>query len=275
MKVLLVEDNPGDARLLREMFREDVSFSATVTHVETMSAVEAYLAGHGVDIILLDLGLPDAQGLGALRRAHAAAPHVPLLVLTGLDDELLAVQALQEGAQDYLVRGQIETRGLLRAMRYAIARNVMEVKINDDVTELKRLGRQLEQAREAADDANQAKSRFLAGITHELRTPLHGILGYAELLSLEGGLNPTQSERLDAMMVAGQYLLGTINAVLDMSQIEVDQMELRPVEIELPSFVRTCLNVVRPAAEAKGLALGLVPTNPLRLSRIPHGCGRC
>ena len=78
------------------------------------------------DIILLDLGLPDAQGLGAVRRARAAAPRVPLVVLTGLDDESLAAQALQEGAQDYLVKGQIETRGLLRALRYAVERKIME-----------------------------------------------------------------------------------------------------------------------------------------------------
>jgi signal transduction histidine kinase/HPt (histidine-containing phosphotransfer) domain-containing protein len=275
MMVLLVEDNPGDARLLREMFREETSFSATVAHVESMSAVEKYVAAHAVDIILLDLGLPDAQGLEALRRAQAAAPLVPLLVLTGLNDELLAVQALQEGAQDYLIKGQFETHGLLRAMRYAVARNVMEVKMNEDVTELKRLGRQLGQAREVADQANQAKSRFLAGITHELRTPLHGILGYAELLSLEGGLNPTQMQRLDAMMAAGQYLLLTINAVLDMSQIESDRLELRPIDIQLPDLVRTCLDVVRPAAEAKGLSLVLAPAalfrlfvDPMRLQQV-------
>jgi PAS domain-containing protein len=75
---------------------------------------------------LLDLGLPDAQGLEAVRRAHAAAPRVPLVVLTGLDDESLAAQALQKGAQDYLIKGQIETRGLFRALRYAIERKIME-----------------------------------------------------------------------------------------------------------------------------------------------------
>jgi CheY-like chemotaxis protein/HPt (histidine-containing phosphotransfer) domain-containing protein len=98
-----------------------------------------------------------------------------------------------------------------------------------------------------------------------LRTPLHGILGYAELLSLEGGLNPTQLERLNAMMTAGHYLLKTINAVLDMSQIEADQLELHPVEIELPDLIRTCLDIVRPAAEAKRLALKMAPAGPLRL----------
>jgi CheY-like chemotaxis protein len=116
MKVLLlVEDNPGDARLLREMFNEQGAHDTELTHVGSMREAEMYLTEHAVDIILLDLGLPDAQGLGAVRRAHAVAPHIPLVVLTGLDDESLALQSLQEGAQDYLVKGQIDTRGVLRA----------------------------------------------------------------------------------------------------------------------------------------------------------------
>jgi diguanylate cyclase (GGDEF)-like protein/PAS domain S-box-containing protein len=124
--LLLVEDNPGDARLLREMLSEQGPHNTELTHVECMSEAERHLAERVFDIILLDLGLPDAQGLAAVRRAHAAAPHVPLVVLTGLDDDSLAAQALQEGAQDYLIKGQIETRGLLRALRYAIERKIME-----------------------------------------------------------------------------------------------------------------------------------------------------
>ena len=79
-----------------------------------------------VDIIVLDLGLPDAQGMAAVRRTHLAAPHVPLVVLTGLDDELVAAEALQEGAQDYLIKGQIDARGFLRSLRYAVERKVAE-----------------------------------------------------------------------------------------------------------------------------------------------------
>ena len=124
--VLLLEDNPGDARLLREMLNEQGSLNTQVTHLECMSDAEKHLAEHAVDIILLDLGLPDAQGIGAVQRAHAAAPHVPLVVLTGLDDESLAAEALQQGAQDYLIKGQIETRGLLRALRYAVERKIMD-----------------------------------------------------------------------------------------------------------------------------------------------------
>jgi diguanylate cyclase (GGDEF)-like protein/PAS domain S-box-containing protein len=129
-RVLLVEDNPGDARLLREMFNEQDSRTTELTIVQSMGDAEKYLAEDTCDIVLLDLGLPDAQGLAAVRRAHAAAPRVPLVVLTGLDDETLATQALQEGAQDYLLKSQIETygttRGLVRALRYAIERKILE-----------------------------------------------------------------------------------------------------------------------------------------------------
>jgi diguanylate cyclase (GGDEF)-like protein/PAS domain S-box-containing protein len=124
--VLLVEDNPGDARLLREMLREEGPHNVELTQVECMSEAEEHLAAGIVDIILLDLGLPDTQGLEAVRRARAAAPRTPLVVLTGASDESLGTQALQEGAQDYLFKGQIDARGLLRALRYAAERKTMQ-----------------------------------------------------------------------------------------------------------------------------------------------------
>lgn len=92
--LLVVEDNPGDAGPLRQMFNVGDSHNTELTHVANMSDAEKHLAKRPVDIILLDLGLPDAQGLEGVRRAHAAAPNIPLVVLTGLDDESLALQAL-------------------------------------------------------------------------------------------------------------------------------------------------------------------------------------
>lgn len=124
--LLLVEDDPSSARLLLETFRTLGSTHTEVTHVESMRDAEAQLARRPFDIVLLDPGLPDSEGIESVQRAHAAAPRVPLVVLTGRDDESLALEALQAGAQDYLVKGQIHTRGLLRFLRYAVERHAME-----------------------------------------------------------------------------------------------------------------------------------------------------
>ena len=124
--MLLIEDNPGDARLIQEMFKEQGAQNVELKHVENMAEAEKYLAVYPVDIILLDLGLPDVQGLEAVRRTRRAAPGVPLVILSGMDDESMAIQAMQEGAQDYLIKGQIEPRELVRALRYAVERKIIE-----------------------------------------------------------------------------------------------------------------------------------------------------
>lgn len=125
LRLLLIEDSVGDARLLLEMFHDGGAHDIEVTHVGSMSEAETHLAAHAIDIALLDLGLPDAQGLDAIQRFKACAPRVPLVVLTGQDDEKLATQALVAGAEDYLVKGQIETRALPRALRYAAGRGAL------------------------------------------------------------------------------------------------------------------------------------------------------
>lgn len=130
--LLLVEDNPGDARLFEEMLNDQGVHNTKFVHVETMADAELHLSMHAVDVILLDLGLADAAGVEAVRRAHAAAPGTPLVVLTGTDDEILALEALQEGAQDYLIKGQIEIRGLLRALRFAVERESLEEALFDE-----------------------------------------------------------------------------------------------------------------------------------------------
>jgi two-component system cell cycle response regulator len=128
-KVLLVEDNPADARLLREALAEITKSRFEVTHGETLARALEFLAKSKPDVILSDLGLPDSQGLETVRHIHRAAPDVPLVVLTSLNDESFGSQALQEGAQDYLVKGQI-ARGLLwHALRYAVERQRMQLEL--------------------------------------------------------------------------------------------------------------------------------------------------
>jgi PAS domain S-box-containing protein len=121
-QVLLIEDNPGDARLIREMLHEGDPDHFQLAHVDRLSAGLDRLAAGDLDLVLLDLNLPDSQGLDTLARVQAAAPGAAIVVLTGLDDDALALKAIQQGAQDYLPKGQLDRRLLLRALRYALER---------------------------------------------------------------------------------------------------------------------------------------------------------
>ena len=127
--VLLVEDNPGDARLVREMLLDASNTKFDVRHVDRLADARQKLMEDDTGVVLLDLSLPDARRLEALMQLRAAAPDVPIVILSGLQDELLAVKAVQEGAQDYLIKGRVDGEGLSRSINYAIERKQAEMKL--------------------------------------------------------------------------------------------------------------------------------------------------
>ena len=126
IRALLVEDNPGDALLLKMMFRDAGGEEIRLEHVETLAAALGRLEAGGLDVVLLDLSLPDESGLRTVERALRTSPATPIVVLTGFADESLGTRAVEGGAQDYLVKGQVDGPGLLRSIRYAIVRRRAE-----------------------------------------------------------------------------------------------------------------------------------------------------
>ncbi|MCC9077162.1 response regulator [Litorilinea aerophila] len=120
--ILLIEDNPGDARLIQEYLRMAPAFPSRLTHRDRLEKALQFLQESPVDVILLDLNLPDSQGFDTFRAVQNHAPDTPILLLTGLDDEEFALEAVRAGAQDYLVKGQVDSSLLVRAIRYAIER---------------------------------------------------------------------------------------------------------------------------------------------------------
>jgi diguanylate cyclase (GGDEF)-like protein len=127
--VLLVEDNPNDALLMQRLLRSAAPERCEMVHQNSMERATKHLASEPVDVVLLDLGLPDANGLDAVSQILAAAPHIPVVVLTGRNDERLAAQALRAGAQDFLVKGEIGSATVLRALHYAIERKGLEERL--------------------------------------------------------------------------------------------------------------------------------------------------
>jgi DNA-binding response OmpR family regulator len=116
---LLVEDNIGDARLLQESLRDTPTIYIRIVHAPTWSAASEQLRTRDFDVVLLDLNLPDSAGLETVSRACLLAPRLPIIILTGADDEKLAIEAVRLGAQDYLIKGQVDGRLLARAVHYA------------------------------------------------------------------------------------------------------------------------------------------------------------
>ena len=135
IKVLLIEDNPGDARLIQEMLIEAADATPKIESVNRLDTGLKRLSTGDIDLLLLDLGLPDSQGFDTFIKAHNQAREVPIVVLTGLDDEELGLTAVKKGAQDYVVKGQVDANLLIRAVRYAIERNKTEKKIRASLKE--------------------------------------------------------------------------------------------------------------------------------------------
>jgi two-component system sensor histidine kinase UhpB len=130
MRILMVEDNPGDVRLLREyLLGQRGSEEFQYLQVDRLAQALASLDEASFDAVLLDLSLPDSHGIGTLNRVHGAKPGMPIVVMTGLDDEVLGLQLLQAGAQDYLVKGEVSASLLRRTLRYAVERKRAEVEL--------------------------------------------------------------------------------------------------------------------------------------------------
>ncbi len=130
-RVLLVEDEPGDAHLVRQILRAAAEIRFDVTWVSRFDEARQVLRSHPLDVVLLDLSLPDSHGMDTVQMARQAAGTLPLIVLTGHDDTGFALQALDFGAQDYLVKGRFDTDGLVRTIRYAISRAKLEQRLRE------------------------------------------------------------------------------------------------------------------------------------------------
>lgn len=123
IKILLVEDNPGDVILVHVAVQEVGTAQVKIERVKRLSEAMERVERYPFDVILLDMSLPDSQGFDTIARALEQAPDIPIVVLTAVDDEELALRAVGEGAQDYLIKGQVDEDQLLRSIRYAIERH--------------------------------------------------------------------------------------------------------------------------------------------------------
>ena len=194
IRILLIEDNPGDARLLEEMLKEaDVRFELECIN-RLSSGIERIKAA-GFEIILLDLGLPDSRGLAALTKLNEIGPEAPIVVLTGLTDEAVGIQAVQEGAQDFLVKGQVDKNLLVRSINYAIERKKILgelLKKDEDLKEAQRVGHIGNWDWNAVTDTVAWSEEYCRVFSHDPKAPAPNYLEHLKIYTAES------AERLDA-----------------------------------------------------------------------------
>ncbi len=245
--ILLVEDSASDAHLLRRIFLHADQEQWQMLHVERLS--EAIYASREnsastldnsqivsqrqrrFDLVLLDLSLPDSIGLDTLKEFRAAVPDIPVVVLTGLDDEDLALQALAEGAQDYLVKDQMTIQRLVRAIRYAIERSEI-------LNQLRESEERTRQALAKEQELNELKSNFVAMVSHEFRTPMTTIRTAVDILEYNSDklTDIRRTKYFDRIQNAINQMLHLLDEILFLSKTEAAKLEYKPTLLNLENF---------------------------------------
>jgi signal transduction histidine kinase len=248
IRLLLIEDSPSDAMLIEAQLRDSMFTTAAIEHESSLAAGLARLGAGGFDGVLVDLGLPDSEGLDTFVRVAEAAGAAAVVVVTGLADARLAEEAVCLGAQDYLIKSGSRPGEFGRAVDYAIRRQ-----------------RVIDELARARDEQLATKDRFLSHVSHELRSPLSVVHQFASLLydGVAGPLSVDQREFLGVLIRNVGQLKVMIDDLLEVGLAQRGRLAVECHALDLRGLLADAVAAYVPAADHRDIALrldaGLLP----------------
>jgi len=238
IEILLVEDNAGDVRLVQEMLSETGAVPFALAIANSLEATLARLRAGGIDVLLLDLGLPDSHGVNTFTSVHAQTPTLPIIVLTGVCDPSIALTVVQQGAQDFLVKGQVDGNLIWRTIRYAMERQRGRRELVLSETRVRQLNESLE--RRVADRtaalaaANRELETFTYSVSHDLRAPLRQIDGFSRILVEHAGpaLDSKSQHYLRRIQEGTQHMGRLVDDLLNLAQLGRQDVHTRATPLD-------------------------------------------
>jgi signal transduction histidine kinase len=241
IKVLLVEDNPGDVRLIWEILSEVRNSPFYLNVADTLLKGLQEIEKSKPDVILLDLSLPDSSGIYTLNRVRDKAKDVPVVVITGLDDEVTAIKSLNEGAQDYLVKGRTDSDLLKRALIYAMERNRLIQEIGKNERKLR--------------DTDILKSNFISMVFHELLIPASSIRSTIAACEKQGAGPGEQKKHIDNVRNNTSRLFALMDDLIDTREVESGRFSVEKKETDLAGLLDRNIGDISAIAAEKGVGV--------------------
>lgn len=252
-KVLLIEDTEKDRTRFEQMLNEDEEFNYQITSADRLATGLRFLSADTFNLVLLDLFLPETKGLRTLKKVFERKPHIAVVVLTQLDDESAGLDAVRNGAQEYLVKGHFDGYSLRRAIRHAIERSQIETALRKSEQKHKQLIAELKQT-------NKELEEFSYSVSHDLRAPLRAITGFSEILEkrFRSELPDGAHHYLDNIVQAGKQMGELIDDLLDYSRLGKGSMSYGT--LNLNDFFAALSGSIKTRLKSTGTNL-IIPEN--------------